>query len=134
MSQEQLSVIVRKPELADYGLKLLWVKAQMKHALGAWVRCCKTPPVESRMRKSHRCCGTFKENAAGGDWDGVNVLNEAIMALAKGKGKGQGSGKGDFRAKGASQKKLAKAEMGSTGKWYRCARQRRQGEPVLCWS
>ena len=31
-------------------------------------------------------CAKF---AAGGDLDGVNVLNGAIMAMAKGKGKGE---------------------------------------------
>ena len=33
--QEQLSVIVSRPELADDGLKLFWVKAHMEHAGGA---------------------------------------------------------------------------------------------------
>ena len=33
--QEQLSVIESRPELADHGVKLLWVKAQMEHARGA---------------------------------------------------------------------------------------------------
>ena len=33
--QEQLSVFVSRPELADYNAKLLWVKAQMEHARGA---------------------------------------------------------------------------------------------------
>ena len=33
--QEHQSVIVSKPEIADYRLKLLWVKAQMAHARGA---------------------------------------------------------------------------------------------------
>ena len=33
--QEQLSVIVSRPELADCNPKLLWVKAQMEHARGA---------------------------------------------------------------------------------------------------
>ena len=32
---EQLSVIVSRPELLKYGLKLLWVQAQMEHAGGA---------------------------------------------------------------------------------------------------
>ena len=33
--QEQQSVIVRRPERADYNAKLLWVKAQMEHERGA---------------------------------------------------------------------------------------------------
>ena len=33
--QEHLSVIVNRPELADYDVKVLWLKAQMEHARGA---------------------------------------------------------------------------------------------------
>ena len=33
--QEQLSVIVSRPELSDYGVKLLWVKAQSQQVSAA---------------------------------------------------------------------------------------------------
>ena len=54
--------------------------------MSTWVRRCKMPPFEPRTRKNHRCCGHLPEKnakrAAGGDWDGVNLLNGAILALA----------------------------------------------------
>ena len=51
--------------------------------------------------------------AAGGDWDGVDVLNGAILALANGNGNGEGSAKGRLRA-------LATVEMGFDGRCYHC--------------
>ena len=48
------------------------------------------------------------QHAAGGDWDGVNVVNGAIVALAKGKGKGKGTAKGDSKSKGTSLKSAVK--------------------------
>ena len=52
--------------------------------------------------------GECAKLAAGGDWDGVNVVNGAIMALAKGKGKGKGAAKGDSKAKGTNPKSAGK--------------------------
>ena len=53
--------------------------------------------------------------ADGGDWDGVNVVNGAIMTLAKAEGKGKGAAKGDSRAKGMSPK-----SSGKGGDWFDC--------------
>ena len=71
--QEQLSVMVSRPERADYGPKLLGSRYRWNTHVGAtqaqrvsavtipkwtememstWARCCKTPPVEPRTRKS----------------------------------------------------------------------------------
>ena len=58
--------------------------------------------------------------AAGGDWEGVNVLNWDIMALAKGKSKGKGAVKGDFRAKGASPKSACEGGDGFDGNCHHC--------------
>ena len=108
MPQEQLSVIVSRPELADYSAKLLWVKAQMEHARGAtqaqqvsataapkWVRdgdvsmgavlqdaSCRSANAQEPSLL-WQLQGECAKLAAGGDWDGVNVVNSAIMALAK---------------------------------------------------
>ena len=78
--QEQLSIIVSRPALADHKARLLRVKAQVEHARGAtqaqqvsataalemetsvWAQCCKMLPVDPRMLKSHLCCGTSTEN------------------------------------------------------------------------
>ena len=112
--QEQLSVIVSRPELADYNAKLLWVKAQMEHARGAtqaqqvsataapkWDRdgdvsmgtvlhdaSCRSANAQESSLLWH-LQGECAKLAAGGDWDGVNVVNSAIMALARGTGEGR---------------------------------------------
>ena len=58
--------------------------------------------------------------AAGGDWDGVNVVNGAIMALAKGKGTGKAAAKGDPKAKGMSPKSAGKGRDWFDGTCYHC--------------
>ena len=128
---EQLSVIVSRPELADYGVKL--VKAQMEHARGArqvqrvsaatvpkWDRdgdvnmnaVLQDASNQSRNAQEPSLLwhleGECAKHAAVGDRDGVNVLSGATMALAKGKGKGKGTAKGDSKAKGASPKSAGK--------------------------
>ena len=115
--QQQLSVVVSRPELADYGLKLLSASAQMEHARGATqaqqVSAATTPnwsrdgdvhiaavlqDASSRAANAEEPSllwhlqGECAKLAAGGDWDGVSVLCGAIVALAKGKGKGKGKG------------------------------------------
>ena len=131
--QQQLSVVVSRPELADYGLKLLWASAQMEHARGATQAqqvSAATTPNWSRDGDVHMAAvlqdasgraansqepsllwhlqGECAKLAAGGDWDGVSVLSGAIVALAKGKGKGEGKGtaKGNFSATGCNVKRL----------------------------
>ena len=48
--QEQLSVIVSSPELADYGVKLLWVKAQMEHT---WCSPNRSPQLHASNRSAN---------------------------------------------------------------------------------
>ena len=130
---KQLSVMVSRPELADYGLKLLWANAQVEHARGATQAqqvSAATTPKWSRDGDVHMAAvlqdassrvanaqepsllwhlqGECAKLAAGGDWDGVSVLSGAIVALAKGKGKGKGKGtaKGNFSATGCNVKRL----------------------------
>ena len=109
--QQQPPVVVSRPELADYGLKVLWASAQMEHARGATQAqqvSAATTPNWSRDGDVHMAAvlqdassraanaqepsllwhlqGECAKLAAGGDWDGVSVLSGAIVALAKGKG------------------------------------------------
>ena len=72
--------------------------------MSIWARCCNTPGESAKL-------------AAGGDWNGVNVLNGAIMALAKGKANGKGTATGDLVAKGASPKSAGKGGDGFDGNW-----------------
>ena len=131
--QEQLSVIVSRPELADYNAKLLWVEAHMEHARGAtqalqvsaisatkWDRDGDVSMGAALQDASGRSAtaqessllwhiqGECAKFAAGGDWGGVNVVNSAIIVLAKGKGKG--AAKGDSKAKGTNPKKCWKRQ------------------------
>ena len=142
MLQEHLSVIASRPEFPYNGLKLSWFKAQMEHARGATQAqqvSAATPPSWGRDGYVHMGAvlqdatsrsanaqepsllwhfqGESAKHAAGGDWNDVNVLNGAIMALAKGKVKGKGTATGDFRAKGASPKSAGKGGDGFDGNW-----------------
>ena len=123
VSQEQMSVTVNRPELADYGLKLMWSKhrwnthmakhrpsrsPQTPHQNGTEMEMSSRPAnaqEPSLLWLLQRQCAKL---AAGGDWDCVNVLNGAIMSLAKGNGKGKGTAEGDIGAKGASPKSAGK--------------------------
>ena len=64
--------------------------------------------------------GECAKLAAGGDWNGVKVVNGAIMALAKGKGKGKGAAKGDAKAKGTSPKSAGKGGDVFDGTFHHC--------------
>ena len=117
--QELLSAVVSRPELADYGPNLLWVKAQMEHARDA------TQAQQISTAASSTCDrhgdvhmsavlwhlqGECPKLTAGGDWSRVGP-----MALATGKGKGKGTAQGDCERKGRIRRAPGKAETALTG-------------------
>ena len=131
-----------RPELADYGLNLWWVQAQMEHHVGrhkpskspqplhsggtemqmaAWARCCKTPPNERENAQEpsllRHLQGECAKLAAGGGWDGVNRVERGDLGSVEREEERKGTGMRKIsRAKGTSLKNcgLATAEMGST--------------------
>ena len=109
--QEQLSIIVSKPEACKPKRRWNMHVAQHKPNRSPQLQ------VESRWRRQYGCntaryflsiCdaqvslmwhlqGECAKLATGGDWDGVHVVNSAIMTLAKGKGERKGAAKGGER-------------------------------------
>ena len=104
--QEQLSVIGSRLELSDYGRKLLWVKAQVEHAREATQAQQVSAALAPKWYRAVASPRIMRKLAAGGDWEGVNVLIGVVMTLARGKGKENGTSKGDSRAKGSSPKSV----------------------------
>ena len=123
--QEEMSVNVSRPELADYGpdgtrtwrntspagLRSHHTLNGTEMEMSTRARCCKTPPVDPRMRKSHRCCGTSKENAPSLRLAVTGTVS-CLWRRAKAKGKGTA---GHLEQRERARKALAKAETGSTG-------------------
>ena len=139
--QQQLSFIASRPELADYGLKLLWVKAQMEHARGATqaqqISAATIPDNRTDDgdvgRGSARRFQSSRERpraidvaapprsqcaklAAGGDWDGDERDEWSDHGSGEGQRQRERHHEGIFWSKGSEHRTaMAKAEMGSTG-------------------
>ena len=111
--EDLLKTVIGRPELAEYGAKLKWIKAQMEHAKGQLrVKEITAPTTKKRagddpmdtnhLRTEDGECDFFLSNlrdeymkrAAAGDWEATETLGNTIFQFSKGKGKGKGKGAG----------------------------------------
>ena len=110
---DMLKTVIGRPELAGYGAKMAWVRAQMEHAKSQsraehYGDRGKTKDQQGDVDMVNNFEATSEDEdptlanlqaecgrrAANGDWAGMEVLANAICALSKGRGKGKGGAPG----------------------------------------